>query len=297
MRNFDSNPMPTTKSNPEPFTYEHFLLALRSCKDDMLMYYIDEAVGIYCRLRGISVGRRPANPGDYSQQYAIAYEAANYAVWRVSTKIGAYSPDPKKGTFKQYLDTSLTNALKDILKEDGIGDFFDQTSKKKKSEPEPETHRRVDVDYFWGATEQTKEPDDDVAEREARIRKHQDEALETMINYIDTLPAIKRAAIYASAFGQALRPDLEGFGRNYADVLAQMYGTTAEYIRKLAAEGKKAALEKAREEGYGEDSMAGVSMSFLQVVQPTPDINDMVLKAVGELDPYHQFLLLRHLAR
>ena len=42
-----------------PFTLEHFMQALQSLNDEMLMYYIDEAVAIYCRLRGWSVGSRP----------------------------------------------------------------------------------------------------------------------------------------------------------------------------------------------------------------------------------------------
>lgn len=32
--------------DPKPFTYEHFIQAVQSLKDDMLMYYIDEAVGM-----------------------------------------------------------------------------------------------------------------------------------------------------------------------------------------------------------------------------------------------------------
>lgn len=34
--------------DPKPFTYEHFIQDVQSLKDDMLMYYIDEAVAIYC---------------------------------------------------------------------------------------------------------------------------------------------------------------------------------------------------------------------------------------------------------
>ena len=39
--------------DPKPFTYEHFIQAVQSLKDDMLMYYIDEAVAIYCRIKVI----------------------------------------------------------------------------------------------------------------------------------------------------------------------------------------------------------------------------------------------------
>ena len=69
-----------------PFTLEHFMQALQSLKDEMLMYYIDEAVAIYCRLRGGSVGPRPASSKNYSRGYADAFEAANYAIFTVSQK-------------------------------------------------------------------------------------------------------------------------------------------------------------------------------------------------------------------
>lgn len=277
-----------------PFTFEHFMQAVHSLRNEPYMYYIDEAVAIYCRLRGRSVGNRPASSKDYSPEYADAFEAANYAVFIVSGKISSF--DPLKGSFKSYLDTALENALKDILKADGRSDFFDQTSKKKDSDPEPERHRRVDADRFRGAVETDSEPDSASSDRDERIRKHIDDALETMIKFIDSLPDMKRAAIYASAFGQALRPDLDNYGRNYADILADKYGTTALYIRQLATEGKRAALEQARKEGFNEGSMTEVSMGYLQSGKSTEDPFDKVLEAVSKLSPYQQFMLLRHLA-
>ena len=45
--------------DPKPFTYEHFIQTVQSLKDDMLMYYIDEAVAIYCRIKRKSVGPVP----------------------------------------------------------------------------------------------------------------------------------------------------------------------------------------------------------------------------------------------
>jgi len=277
-----------------PFTFEHFMQAVHSLRDELYMYYIDEAVAIYCRLRGISVGPRPASSKNYSRGYADAFEAANYAIFLVSQKIGSY--DSGKGPFRPYLDRALENALKDILKADGHGDFFDQTSKKKFNEDEPERHLRVEADRFWGQAESDSEPDSVSSDRDERIRKHKDEALETMIKFIDSLPEIKRAAIYASAFGQALRPDLESYGRNYADILADKYGTTALYIRKMAAEGKRAALEKASQAGFNENSMAEVSMGYIQARTPVEDLNDKVLEAISQLDAYQQFQFLQHLA-
>lgn len=281
----------------EPFTYEHFTQAFRSLEDGMVMYYVDEAVGIYCRLRGISVGHRPASARYYSAEYADAFEAANTAVYIAATKvIGRFDPD--KGVFRPYLDTVLESALKDILKADGYGDFFDQTSKKKHRDDEPEKHGRVNVDRFWGAADQEAagEPDSAVSDRAERVRRHKDDAFETMIRYIDGLSEVKRAAIYASAFGQILRPDLENYGRDYSETLAKMYNTTSLYIRQLATEGKREALAEARRQGFGESSMNEVYMGYLQVRKTEQDMDDMVLQAAEKLSPYQRFMLLRHLA-
>lgn len=103
--------------DPKPFTYEHFIQAVQSLKDDMLMYYIDEAVSIYCRIKGKSVGPRPASSKDYIQEYADAFEAANYAIFIITNKIGAYNPD--KGAFRPYLRKALESALRYIFMVDG----------------------------------------------------------------------------------------------------------------------------------------------------------------------------------
>lgn len=277
-----------------PFTYQFFLSAIHSYNDKMLMYFIDEAVGIYCNLTGKAVGPRPASPKDYNAEYADAYEVANYAVFIVARKMGSYNPQEE---FRPYLRKALENAIKDILKEDGEGDFFNKTAhRKKKRDEEQEQHQRVNIDSFNSPDRESPEPDSEASERAGRIMKHSNDALEAMIKFVDSLPEMKRAALYASAFGQALRPDLENYGRNYADILAGIYNTTAIYIRKLAAQGKKAALAEVRRQGFSESSMAEVSMGFIQVGPPVQDINDKVLKAVSELDSYQQFMFLRHLA-
>ena len=219
-------------------------------------------------LKGKSVGPRPASSKDYSPEYADAFEAANYAIYVVANKIGSFNPD--MGEFRPYLHTALKNALKDILKADGNG-----------------TLASSDIEN---------EPDTSASDAEERVRRHKDDAFETMIKFIDALPEIKRAAIYASAFGQILRPDLEGYGRNYADILAEIYHTTALYIRQLATEGKKAALAEVRRQGFSESSMNEVYMGFQQAEAPASDINDEVLKATEQLNAYQQFMLLRHLA-
>lgn len=255
--------------NPKPFTYAHFLQAIHSLRDSMLMPYIELAIGIYCNITRKKVGSRPESIKDWSTEYADAFEAANYAIFIVSQKIGSYDPD--KGNFKYYLSTALANALNDILEANGNG-------------------------YSERPSDLEMEPDSSKSDMEERMRRHVDDAYEAMIEFIDRLPEIKRAALYASAFGQILRPDLENYGRNYANILAERYNTSASYIRKLASEGKDAAIAEANRQGFNDRSWAGVTMGLLQVVQPNNNIDDKVLKAIPKLDAYEQFKFLRHLA-
>jgi len=253
----------------KPFTYEHFIQSFQLLKDDMLMYYIDEAVAIYCKLKGKAVGPRPANRKDYSLEYEDAFEAANCAIYIAATKMGAYKPE--KGQFRPYLRRAIESALRDIFRADGYGII---------------TSGNIE-----------NEPDTSDSDLEERIRRHKDDALETIIRFIDTLPEINRAAVYASAFGQALRPDLESYGRNYAEIVAKQYQTTAPYIRKLASEGKAAALKEAERLGFSERSIGTISIGMmLAKVKTPPDPYDAVIQAVDKLDPYQQFMLLRHLA-
>ena len=264
---------------PQPFTYEHFIQAFRSPKDNMLLYYIDEAVAVYCRLRGKSVGPRPASPKDYSPEYADAFEAANWAVYEVARKMHGY--EPAKGAFKPYLDRALRNTLITILKED-----------------EPDKYVRLDLEGTGGAEggARVNEPDDEEEEREKRIRQHQEEALEAVKKFIDGLPQMQRAAIYASSFGAGLVPAGEKHERDYAEALAEQYNTTALYIRQLVNRGMKKVVAEARRQGFSEESMTGISMGYLQAGPARTDVYDTVLKSVDELDAFHQFLLLRHLA-
>ena len=274
----------------KPFTYAHFTKVLTD--GDILLFYIDEAVSIYCSLKGISVGARPVSSRDYTQQYSDAFSAANYAVYKVATKIGSYNPE--MGSFKKYLNMALGNTLKDIMEEEGKGDFFDQTSKKKSKKDEPEKHSRVDVERYWGSAGEDSEPNDESTQKRERVQRHVDDAYETMIDFIDDLPDIKRDAVYASAFGQLLRPDLPNYGRNYAEIVAAAYHTTAQYIRKIAAEGKKAALEMVNRRGFNEQSMDRVLIGLVQA--NATKTYDEVLEAVDHLDGFQQFMLLRHLA-
>ena len=276
-----------------PFSFEHFVVAMNGLKDDLLTPYIDYAIGIYCKMRNITISTRDRNKR--TNIFTDAWEIALNAVYIAATKMSGFDPD--KGQFKSYLSKFIHSALVDLLKADGYGDFFDQTSKKKNKDDEPEKHIRIDADCYWRTnTESESNPDDTENEREKRIQKHKNDALEVVIKYIDSLPEIQRAAIYASATGKILRPDLENYGRDYSEILAEKYNTTAAYIRKIAAEGKKKALEEARRQGFNEDSMRSVSMGFLQVKSDTSDTFNKVISAIDQLEPCQQFMLLRHLA-
>ena len=59
---------------------------------------------------------------------------------------------------------------------------------------------------------------------------------------------------------------------------------------------KRAALEKARQAGFNENSMAEVSMGYIQARTSAENLNDKVLEAVSQLDAYQQFQFLQHLA-
>ena len=59
---------------------------------------------------------------------------------------------------------------------------------------------------------------------------------------------------------------------------------------------KRAALEKASHAGFNENSMAEVSMGYIQARTSAKSLNDKVLEAVSQLDAYQQFQFLQHLA-
>lgn len=59
-----------------PFTLEHLNAAILSGREQMLACYVDEAIGIYCYIRGKAVGPRPARMSDCSGSYGEAYYIA-----------------------------------------------------------------------------------------------------------------------------------------------------------------------------------------------------------------------------
>ena len=279
----------------KPFTPEHFDESMRSFKDDMINVYIDEAVKIYCNLKGITLGPRPASSMNYSQSYSDAFEVANYAVFLASQKMGSYNS--QKGAFKPYLDTVLCNELKDILKEDGKSDFFDSTSKKKYKDDEPERHGRVDIDLYYGAGGHASEPDNEFFDAEERVRKFKDDWLETLIKFIEGLSKKDQHIIYSSSFGNILRPDLKGYRRDYAEVLAGIYNTTAGNIRQIVNKRMKEARKIASSQGFNAQSLSDMRIGMIVAKVNTPLSPDKnVLKAIDKLNLYQQFLLLRYVA-
>lgn len=66
-----------------PFTLEHLNAAILSGREQMLACYVDEAIGIYCNVRGKAVGPRPARMSDCSGSYGEAYYIACNAIYEV----------------------------------------------------------------------------------------------------------------------------------------------------------------------------------------------------------------------
>ena len=276
-----------------PFTFEHFVIAMNGMKDDFLMPYIDYAIGIYCNIRKISV-EKPDKVSEYAGAYADAYEMALNAVYIAATKMGGFDPD--KGQFKSYLSKSVHSALVDLLKKDNYGDFFDQTSKKTATDPEPEVHSRVDSDSFWVGNESLEMNDEDV-KRTERVKNHVSDAFEIMREFIDTLPERDREAVYLSEMGHVLRPEYEYTGKNYAEALAGKYNTTAGNIRKIASKRLSEAVDYTNDRGYNAASIGSVMMEFKhRRIDKTPFNPIGIFEALTQLSPFEQFKLLHYMA-
>lgn len=277
----------------KPFTFEHFVIAMNGFKDDFLMPYIDYAIGIYCKMRNITISSKERN--ERADVYTDAYEMALNAVYISATKMNGFDPD--KGQFKSYWSKSVHNALVDILKKDKYGDFFDQTSKKTATDSDPEVHSRVDSDSFWVGNESLVISDED-AKRAERVRNHVSDAFEIMRKFIDTLPERDREAVYLSEIGHVLRPEIEYSGRNYAETLAAKYNTTAGNIRKIASRRLSEAVAFTNDKGYNAASMGSVMMEFKLVREKTaaPSGSKGIFEAITQLTPFEQFKLLHYIA-
>lgn len=276
-----------------PFTFEHFVIAMNGMKDDFLTPYIDYAISIYCKMRNVRV-KKPDKISEYTGAYADAYEVALNAVYISATKMNGF--DAEKGQFKSYWSKSVHDALVDILKKDKYGDFFDQTSKKTATEPEPEVHSRVDSDSFWVANDDLEINDEDV-KRTERVKNHVSDAFEIMREFIDKLSERDREAVYLSEIGHVLRPEHEYTGKNYAEALAGKYNTTAGNIRKIASKRLSEAVAYTNDRGYNAASMGSVMMEFKHYHKDIASSkSENIFEALTQLSPFEQFKLLHYMA-
>lgn len=276
----------------KPFTFEHFVITMNGLKDEFLAPYIDYAIGIYCKLRNITISSEDKKLR--RNVYTDAYETALNALYISATKMNGF--DAEKGLFKSYWSKSVHDALVDILRKDKYGDFFDQTSKKTATDLEPEIHSRVGSDEFWVGDDRL-EMSDEEEKRTERVRNHVSEAFEVMRKFIDTLPERDREAVYLSEMGHVLRPEIEYSGRNYAETLAAKYNTTAGNIRKIASRRLSEAVAFTNDKGYNAASMGNVMMEFqYRHIDISASDSIGISEALTQLSPFEQFKFLHYIA-
>ena len=279
----------TTSSNLRPFTYEHLSAAIMSGKEKMLACYIDDAIGIYCNLRGKSVGPRPARVSEYSGDYGDACYIAYNAIFEVWTKIGK-TFDPTRD-FKSYYTKAVRNKILDLLMSGGRTDLLSQPSQSKGKDDAYNKLSRVDVDGYWG--DSGSEPDNIDPDKQDKIRKFMSDELDALITYLDGLSEKDRTVFLASDFGRSFSPTPDKYGRDYAEVLAEKYQTSAGYIRQLAFREKKKALEAVQKQGFNKRTFTS-----LESMPASPFFvreYDEVIEATEDLSPFEQFLLLKHI--
>ena len=273
----------------KPLTLKDLNAAMSSRKDDLLAPIIDKAIGIYCNIRGISVGPRPARMSEYSGNYGDAYYIAFNAVYEVWTKIGA-TYNPSLG-FDNYFYTAVHNKIVDILMSGGRTDLLSQPSNGKSKGDIYNKSNKVDADNYWG--DPGSEPDNTESDKEEKISVFVSDALTALIEFVDTLPEKERTVFLASSFGKTFSSQPDKYGRNYAEELAMQYNTTAAYIRKLAAQVKDKVLAEVRDRGFNKGAFTS-----MQMMQATPSYvreYDEVIEATENLTPFEQFLLLKHI--
>ena len=272
-----------------PFTLEHLNAAILSGREQMLACYLDEAIGIYCNIRGKSVGPRPERMSDYSGSYGEAHYIAYNAIYEVWTKIGK-SFDPSRD-FKKYFTKALRNKIIDLLVSGGRTDLLSQPSKSKSKDDAFNKLSKVDADGYWG--DSGSEPDNVDPDKQEKIRKFMSDELDALLKYIDELPEKERTVFLASDFGRAFSSNPDKYGRDYAEALAEKYHTSARYIRKMAAVEKKKALDAVQKQGFNKQTFT--SIEFIQAKPNYTETYDKVIEATENLTPFEQFLLLKHI--
>ena len=272
-----------------PFTLEHLNAAILSGREQMLACYVDEAIGIYCNIRGKAVGPRPARMSDCSGSYGEAYYIACNAIYEVWTKIGK-SFDPSRD-FKKYFTKALSNKILDLLESGGRTDLLSQPLKSKSKDDAFNKLSKVDADGYWG--DSGSEPDNVDPDKQEKIRKFMSDELDALLKYIDGLPEKERTVFLASDFGRAFSSSSDKYGRDYAEALAEKYHTSAGYIRKLAAIEKKKALDAVQKQGFNKRTFTAIEL--IQAKPNYVETYDKVIEATEKLTPFEQFFLLKHI--
>jgi len=275
---------------PKPLTLQDLNAAMSSRKDELLRPFIDKAIGIYCNMRGISVGPRPEKMSGYSGKYGEAYYIALNAVYEVWTTIGA-TYDPARGSFEEFFKRLVHNKIYDLLQSGGRTDLLSVPSQAKVKGDIYSKSSKVDVDNFRG--DAGPEPDNTDSDKEEKIRIFMSDALAALIGFVDTLPEKERNVFQASSFGRTFSPQPDKYGRNYAEELARQYNTTAVYIRKLASQVKDKVLAGVKARGFNQRAFTSI-----QMVQATPSYireYEEVIEATEIITPFEQFLLLKHI--
>ena len=276
-------------STSAPLTLTNLDAAMSTCKEELLRPYIDRAIGIYCHLRHITVGPRPARFSDGSRKYRDAYYISFNAVYEVWTRIGAtYNPSRD---FENYFEGSVYNEICDILRSGGRTDWLSRPAKERSKDDIFNKFKRVDADNYWG--DSGSEPDNTESDREGKISVFMSDALDALLEFVNTLPEKERTVFFASKFGKEFsdQPDKK---RNYAKELEEQYGISSGYIRKLASELKDKALAELRARGF--TKRAFTSFECLQAAPSFVLKYDEVIEATEKLTPFEQFFLLTHIA-
>ena len=275
-------------STSAPLTLTNLNAAISTGREDLLRPYIDKAIGIYCHLRHITVGPRPARFSDGSRKYRDAYYLSFNAVYEVWTKIGA-KYDPSRD-FEDYFESSVHNKLVDILGSGGRTDWLSRPARERSKDDIFDNFAKVDADGYWG--DSGSEPDNTESDREGKISEFMSDALDALIEFVNTLPEKERTVFFASKFGKEFS-DQPNKKRNYAKELEEQYGISSGYIRKLASELKDKALAELRARGF--TKRAFTSFECLQTTPSYVRVYDEVIEATEQLTPFEQFFLLTHI--
>lgn len=275
-------------STSAPLTLTNLNAAISTGREDLLRPYIDKAIGIYCHLRHITVGPRPARMSERSGAYGDAYYISFNAVYEVWKRI-CVTFNPSRD-FEKYFDKAIRNKIVTLLKNGGRTDLLSRPAKERSKDDIFDNFAKVDADGYWG--DSGSEPDNTESDREGKISVFMSDALDALIEFVNTLPEKERTVFFASKFGKEFS-DQPVKQKNYAKELAKQYGISSGYIRKLASELKDKALAELRDRGF--TKRAFTSFECLQTTPSYVRVYDEVIEATEQLTPFEQFFLLTHI--